>query len=142
MAKAQQLLCQLYVCPHNAINRGRRHGPSAIEHMPLMWKLTYQRASDSHYYMCPHTTITTIYVSSYYYMCPHATVYVSSHYYICVLILLYMCPHATIPVSSCYTCVLMRLHVSSYCYKCVLILLHTQGESARSGWFRSELNQL
>ncbi len=124
MAKAQQLLCQLYVCPHNAINRGRRHGPSAIEHMPLMWKLTYQRASDSHYYicvlilllllyMCPHTTICVLMLL---YMCPHTTIYVFSFYYICVLMLRYLCLHA-IPVSSCdYMCPHTATNVSSYSY--------------------------
>ncbi len=59
-------------------------------------------------YMCPHTTIPAVYVSSYYYtcgMCPHTTkpaVYVSSYYYTCARILPYLCLHTCIYVSSYY----------------------------------------
>jgi hypothetical protein len=80
------------------------------------------------HYICPHTAICVLYVSSYCYMClmcPHTAIcvlYVSS-YSICVLmiqsvcvymrahaILLYMCPHTSIYVPSYfYIC----LYVSS-----------------------------
>jgi hypothetical protein len=73
-------------------------------------------------YMCPHTTIPAVYVSSYYYtcgicvlillnllyMCPPTTIPVPAFCRICACILVYMCPHTTI------ICVRVQLYMSPH----------------------------